>query len=114
MDRLLNSPGKVDALHLGDAVAFLGELLVALLLDVIGSLAILLVLKAALLARDSLLDTVSYTVLGTCSQTSLGTLRHTGSGAAVLTTGGAYPWRETSKRARRRAEARMVFIMQDC
>merc|ERR1719234_1446296 len=56
MDRLLNSPGKVDALHLGDAVAFFLELLAALLLDVVGSLAILLVLKAALLAGDCLLD----------------------------------------------------------
>merc|ERR1719383_972863 len=56
MDGLLNSPGKVDALHLGDRVAFLLELLLTSLLDVIGSLAILLVLEAALLAGDSLLD----------------------------------------------------------
>ena len=37
-------------------MAFLLEFLAALLLDVIGSLAILLVLKAALLARDGFLD----------------------------------------------------------
>ena len=56
VDGLLDSPGQIDALHLGDAVALLSELLAALLLDVIGSLAILLVLKAALLARDSFLN----------------------------------------------------------
>ena len=56
MDGLLDSPGKVDTLHLGDAVAFLLELLLASLLDVIGSLAILLVLEAALLTGDSFLD----------------------------------------------------------
>merc|ERR1719354_1454666 len=56
MDGLLDSPGKVDALHLGDRVAFLLELLLTFLLDVIGGLAILLELKAAQLAGDSLLD----------------------------------------------------------
>merc|ERR1719480_150312 len=56
MNGLLDSPGKIDALHLGDRVAFLLELLLAFLLNVIGGLAILLVLKAALLAGDSLLD----------------------------------------------------------
>ena len=50
MDGLLDSPGQVDALHFRDAVAFLLKLLLAFLLDVIGSLAILLVLEAALLA----------------------------------------------------------------
>merc|ERR1719489_114676 len=56
VDGLLDSPGQVDALHLGDAVAFLLELLLASLFDVVGSLAILLVLKTALLTRDSFLD----------------------------------------------------------
>jgi len=56
VDGLLNSPGQIDALHLRDAVAFLLEFLLALLLDVIGSLAILLVLKAALLTGHGLLD----------------------------------------------------------
>merc|ERR1719489_672448 len=56
MDGLLDSPGQVDTLHLRDAVAFLLELLLASLLDVIGSLAILLVLEAALLTGDSFLD----------------------------------------------------------
>ena len=53
---LLDSPGQIDALDLRDGMAFLLKLLAALLLDVIGSLAILLVLEAALLTGDSLLD----------------------------------------------------------
>ena len=56
MDGLLDSPRKADALDLRDGMAFLLKLLAALLLNVIGSLAILLVLEAALLAGDSLLD----------------------------------------------------------
>jgi len=56
MDGLLDSSWQVDAFYLGDRVTFLLEFLLASLLDVIGSLAILLVLKAALLAGDSLLD----------------------------------------------------------
>merc|ERR1711971_897699 len=56
VDDLLDSPGQVDALHLGDAVALLLELLLAPLLDVVGILAILLVLKAALLTGDSFLN----------------------------------------------------------
>merc|ERR1719341_185847 len=56
VDGLLDSPGQVDALHLRDAVAFLLELLLASLLDVIGSLAILLVLEDTLLTGDSFLD----------------------------------------------------------
>merc|ERR1740128_638464 len=56
VDGLLDSPGKVDTLHLRDRVAFLLELLLTSLLNVISSLAILLVLEAALLAGDSLLD----------------------------------------------------------
>ena len=53
---LLDSPGDADALHLGDVMAFLLELLLAPFLDVIGSLAVLAVLEAALLAGDGLLD----------------------------------------------------------
>ena len=45
VDGLLDSPGKVDALDLRDRMAFLLELLAALLLDVVGSLAILLVAR---------------------------------------------------------------------
>ena len=56
VDSLLDSPGKVNALHLGDAVTLLSELLAASLLNVVCSLAILLVLEAALLARDVLLN----------------------------------------------------------
>ena len=56
MDNLLDSHGQVDTLHLGDAVAFLFELLLAPLLNVVGNLAILLVLEAALLTGDSFLD----------------------------------------------------------
>merc|ERR1719360_70729 len=56
MNGLLDSPGKVDTLHLRNRVAFLLELLLTFLLNVIGSLAILLILKAALLTGDSLLD----------------------------------------------------------
>merc|ERR1719452_246538 len=56
MDSLLDSPRKVDALHLGDAVTFLLKLLLTSLLNVIGSLAILLVLEAALLTGDGFLN----------------------------------------------------------
>merc|ERR1719341_2080872 len=56
MDDLLDSPGQVDALHFRDAVAFLLKLLLTSFLDVIGSLAILPVLEAALLTRDSFLN----------------------------------------------------------
>merc|ERR1719237_537460 len=56
VDRLLDSSGKVNALHLGDTVTLLSELLAASLLNVVGSLAILLVLKIALLTGDSLLN----------------------------------------------------------
>merc|ERR1719500_2520007 len=56
MDGLLDSPGQVDTLHLRDAVAFLLELLLASLLNVIGSLAILLVLKSALLTGNGFLN----------------------------------------------------------
>merc|ERR1719341_1932784 len=52
MDDLLDSPGQVNALHLGDTVTFLFKLLLASLLDVVGSLAILLVLETALLSGD--------------------------------------------------------------
>merc|ERR1719418_497049 len=50
VDGLLYSPGNVDALHLGNVVALLLELLLASLLNVIGSLTVLAVLEAALLA----------------------------------------------------------------
>ena len=53
---LLDSPGDADALHLGDVVAFFLILLLASLLDVVGSLTVLAVLEAALLAGDGLLD----------------------------------------------------------
>ena len=53
---LLDSPGDADALHLGDVVAFFLILLLASLLDVVGSLAVLAVLEAALLTGDGLLD----------------------------------------------------------
>ena len=56
VDDLLDGPGKIDALHLGNCVALLSELLATFLLDVVGCLAVLLVLEAALLARDSLLN----------------------------------------------------------
>ena len=56
VDSLLDSPWQVDAFHLRDAMAFLLELLLTSLLNVIGSLAILLILEAALLTGDSLLD----------------------------------------------------------
>ena len=56
VDDLLDSAGKIDALHLWDCVTLLSELLATFLLDVISSLAILLVLEAALLAGDSLLN----------------------------------------------------------
>ena len=52
---LLDSPGDADALHLGDVVAFFLILLLAPFLDVIGSLAVLAVLEAALLTGDGLL-----------------------------------------------------------
>ena len=71
MDGLLNSPGQVDALHLRNTVAFLLELLLAPLLNVIGSLAILLVLKAALLTGDSFLNrplrNLTLTLLDICT-----------------------------------------------
>ena len=56
VDGLLDSPGYADALHLGDVVAFFLILLLASLLNVIGSLTVLAVLEATLLARDGLLD----------------------------------------------------------
>merc|ERR1719418_522817 len=56
VDGLLDSPGDADALHLGDVVAFFLILLLASLLDVVGSLAVLAVLKATLLTGDRLLD----------------------------------------------------------
>ena len=56
VDSLLDGPGDIDALDLGDVVAFLLELLLASLLYVIGSLAVLTVLEAALLTGDRLLD----------------------------------------------------------
>ena len=56
VDGLLDSPGQVDTLHLGDTVAFLSELLLASLLNIIGSLAILPVLEAALLTGDGFLN----------------------------------------------------------
>ena len=56
VDGLLDSPGKVDALHLRYTVAFLSELLLASLLDVVGSLAILPVLDTALLTGDGFLN----------------------------------------------------------
>ena len=56
MDGLLDSPGDINALHLGNVVAFLLVFLLASLLNVIGSLAVLAVLEAALLTGDRLLD----------------------------------------------------------
>ena len=56
MDGLLDRPWDIDALHLRDVVAFLLELLLALLFYVISSLTVLAVLEATLLARDGLLD----------------------------------------------------------
>ena len=56
MDSLLDSPGDIDTLHLGDVVTLLLVLLLAALLDVIGSLTVLAVLEAALLTGDRLLD----------------------------------------------------------
>ena len=56
MDGLLDSPGDINALHLGNVVAFLLVFLLASLLNVIGSLAVLAVLEAALLTGDGLLD----------------------------------------------------------
>ena len=56
MDGLLYGPGDINALHLGNVVALLLELLLAPLLNVIGSLAVLAVLEAALLTGDRLLD----------------------------------------------------------
>ena len=55
MNSLLDSPGDIDTLHLGDVVTLLLVLLLASLLDIIGSLAVLAVLEAALLAGDRLL-----------------------------------------------------------
>merc|ERR1719486_521796 len=49
MDGLLDRSGQVDALDLRNVVALLSKLLATLLLDVIGSLAVLTVLEAALL-----------------------------------------------------------------
>merc|ERR1711910_215164 len=56
MDSLLDRSGKVDALNLRNVVALLSELLATLLLDVIGSLAVLAILQTALLTGDRLLD----------------------------------------------------------
>ena len=56
MDGLLDRPWDIDALHLRDVVAFLLELLLALLFYVISSLTVLAVLEAALLTRDRLLN----------------------------------------------------------
>merc|ERR1711910_262723 len=56
MDGLLYGPGDINALHLGNVVALLLVLLLASFLDVIGSLAVLAVLEAALLTGDRLLD----------------------------------------------------------
>ena len=56
MDSLLGSPRQVDVLQLRHIVAFLFELLLASVLDIIGSLAILPVLEAALLAGDGFLN----------------------------------------------------------
>merc|ERR1719219_2260952 len=56
MDGLLDRPWDIDALHLRDVVAFLLELLLALLFYVIGSLTVLAVLQTALLTGDRLLD----------------------------------------------------------
>ena len=56
VDSLLDGPGDIDALDLGNIVALLLEFLLASLLDVIGSLTVLAVLEATLLARDGLLD----------------------------------------------------------
>ena len=56
MDGLLDRSGQVDALDLRNVVALLSKLLATLLLDVIGSLAVLAVLEATLLTGDRLLD----------------------------------------------------------
>ena len=56
MDGLLYNPRDINALHLGNVVALLLVLLLASLLDVISSLAVLAVLEAALLTGDGLLD----------------------------------------------------------
>ena len=56
VDGLLDSPGQVDALHLRDSVTLFFELLLASLLNIIGSLAILPVLEAALLTGDGFLN----------------------------------------------------------
>ena len=56
MDGLLDRPWDIDALHLRDVVAFLLELLLALLFYVISSLTVLAVLEAALLTGDRLLN----------------------------------------------------------
>ena len=56
MDGLLDSPGDIDTLHLGDIVTLFLVLLLAPLLDIISSLAVLAVLEAALLTGDRLLD----------------------------------------------------------
>ena len=56
MNSFLDSPGDIDTLHLRDVVTLLLVLLLAALLDVIGSLTVLAVLEAALLTGDRLLD----------------------------------------------------------
>jgi len=56
MDGLLDRSGQVDALDLRNVVALLSKLLATLLLDVIGSLAVLAILQTALLTGDRLLD----------------------------------------------------------
>ena len=56
MDGLLDRSGQVDALDLRNVVALLSKLLATLLLDVIGSLAVLAILQTALLTGDRLLN----------------------------------------------------------
>lgn len=56
VDGLLDGSGDADALHLGDAVTLLLELLMTLLFNVVGGVTILLVLQSTLLPRDSLLN----------------------------------------------------------
>ena len=64
MDGILDRSGQVDALDLRNAVALFSKLLATLLLDVIGSLAVLAVLEAALLTGDKLLATLLLDVIG--------------------------------------------------
>merc|ERR1719331_1775629 len=55
VDRLLHGARNIDALLLGDVTALLLELLIALLVDVAGLLALTAVLGVALLGEHSLL-----------------------------------------------------------